>query len=365
MNSSLVGRGVRLSRLVAGVVLALVMVGVGVPQPGYASSRAHVSSAPVAVSFRLKAVAGSARYLIYTKLGVQADGRLTGRGGLFVLTSNGAARRLTTITTDDGSYSLTGNSLVYVEGQTLIVHWWNIVTGAHRQFVYHDDSSIHQRLGAYGAAPHGVLVGEDDSTHPHDQLLEVDRFDGKLHPLDAPFPNRLAYGLYDTGGQVVVFDLNNGSHDGAVKIVSFTKPGQARTLASSGLGPHLCPSATHYYVACQVTPNPSSKNLAPYSMHLLSTDGRRHASTTKGCASPYAGVLGHSAAWIVIAHQSCPAYHLWTLNINGKVHESTRTFTVAAPIAAFHQVVVDNRAKTSLDELSSANAKPRVLVHVK
>jgi hypothetical protein len=365
MSFSAVVRGARLSRVAVGVVLALALVMIGVPQPGIAASRAHVSSAPVAARFRLKPVAGSARYLIYTKLGVQANGRLTGRGGLFVLTSNGATRRLTTITTDDGSYSLAGHSLVYTEGQTLIVHWWNIVTGAHRQMVYYKNHPANDvEVGAYGAAPHGVLVGEDDPTHPHDQLLEVDRFDGKLRPLDAPFPKRHFYGLYDTGGQVVVFDLNNSSDDGAVKVVSFTKPGQAQRLASSGLGAHLCRSATHYYVACQVSPNSNAKNLAS-SMHLLGTDGRRHASTTKGCGSPYAGVLGESVAWIVIAHQSCPAYHLWTLNINGKVSESTRTFTVAAPIAAFHQVVVDNRAKTSLEELSSANAKPHILVHVK
>jgi hypothetical protein len=105
-------------------------------------------------------------------------------------------------------------------------------------------------------------------------------------------------------------------------------------------------------------------------MHLLSTAGKRGASTTRGCPSSDAAVLGHSAAWIVVP-SVCPAGHpkplghLWTLSINGTVRTSTRTYSQqVVPVAAFHHVVVANRSQHSLDELSSANAKPHVVAHV-
>jgi hypothetical protein len=238
------------------------------------------------------------------------------------------------------------------------VSWWNIVTGAHRQL-----DIRYKKIGVAGAAPHGLLVLKDNPAPPHNLILEADRFDGTLHPLDAPFPKLRVYGIADANGLVAVYHPANSSQDGAVKVVSFTKPGQARTLASSGLGAHVCPSVTRKYVACEVIPNQGSPNLQG-SMHLLSTDGRRSASTTKGCTSPYAAVLGNSAAWIVLSDQACPAYHLWTLNINGTVSTSTRTYAQMPPVAAFHEIVVATRSHQSLDELSSANAKPRVLVNL-
>jgi hypothetical protein len=361
MSVPLVARGLQVGRLLVAAVLAVAM-GVA-PLPGFAAGRERSSTPSAAATFRLRPEAGSGRYVIYTKFALQASGQYGGRGGLFVVTRNGVSRRLTTVTHGDNNYSLSGDSLIYETIQTGAVHWWNVATGAHRQFVFHDDASIDERLGPLGAAPHGVLMGEIDSNHPHEMILEVDRLDGRLHPLAAPFPNRRFYGVTDGNGRVVVSDLNVGPHDGAVKLVSFTRPGHVRTLAGSGLGAHFCPSVTSDFVVCQVAPGSDPTN-PPASMHLLGTGGRPNASTTKGCPSAFAAVLGDSAAWVVPPNEDCAAGHLWTLNINGKVSRSARVYALIAPVAAFHSVVVTTRSRHSLDELSSANAKPHVLVHV-
>jgi hypothetical protein len=70
-------------------------------------------------------------------------------------------------------------------------------------------------------------------------------------------------------------------------------------------------------------------------------------------------VLGDSAAWVVGPDpgETCATRHLWTLNIDGTVSRSTRTYAGITPIAAFHQIVVASRSQHSLDELSSANEK--------
>lgn len=277
------------------------------------------------------------------------------------MTRDGQTRRLGAVRRGVFEFSLAGQSLVY-QAQTHGAHpgadavWRNIVTGAHREFNFDSEG-----YGVAGAAPHGILVLTGASTPQPHSVLSVFHPDGAVDELDAPFPKRQFFGVSDESRRVVVYDHDTDEHNAAVKVVRFDRPGQAHELETSVYGAHMCTGVTQNYVACQVIPN----RVAPTSMYLFSIHGRHQASTTKGCPSTEPGVLAHRATWIVTGRQDCPAGHLWTLNIDGSVSHSARTYAARMPISAFHHIVVASRSKHSLDELSSATAKPRVLIHVR
>jgi hypothetical protein len=300
--------------------------------------------------YRVIAVAGSSKYLVYTKFPINpVTGRRESMGEVEVMTRSGVSRALGQITSHTAGWSLSGSTLfdVTLSRPQSVVHLWNVRTGHQTAVTALSDAS------GIAAAPHGYLVKETATGGSHAQPLGLATADGSLTQLGDPYPHGASYQV-TVGPTSYVTWVDQVGTTAAIKTATFTSPHTIHTLVPRGDHASLCGPPTTRYVACWFSPN---GNGAP-NLRLYSLGGTLIARTSIAVnrnAAP--AVLTRTALWI-----GGSVHYLYQLGPNGHVTKSKRTYSNVPPIQALHEVVVSTHPRTALIGLTGATAKPRTLV---
>lgn len=332
-------------RGVVGVATGCLVVALCAPlSVGVAHGDSRVAGA-AAPRYHLYPVAGTNRFLAYTKFRV-VDGRRAATGGLYVLNAAGRSRRLGSVTSRDIEFSMSG-PMIYAVPQTADGPFvlWNAAAGTHR--------TLHSPYfyGPITAAPHGYIAVSRPTPGP--ASISVISTTGEITALGTPFPKHYYdFGVTVSSTTFVVF--KNGATLGGIKVGRFSEPGHFHTVLGPAreAGAADCGAPSARYVACGGFDGALLRLFKLSAGQVAATS--KHACWSGGGAPPAA--LGASMVWV-----GCSS-RLWQLDTHGRLRGSRKTFPNAFPIIALHQVVLDNHSRSKLLGLTSATAKPRVLV---
>jgi hypothetical protein len=300
-------------------------------------------------TYRVTAVAGSSRFLVYTRYRLKG-GKPSRRGSVLVVNRFGRVRRLGAITDLDQSFSLSGTN-VFTDTDTgtgATVTLWNAATGAE-----------HHLKQLYGktpeaAAPTGYLAQQTLGSDP--TRLFVVSVAGNSRSLGSPFPDGQTF-FTQTGSTWLVAYEGDAEQKGGIRAERFSKPSRVHILLPStgDPGQATCGVPTAKYLACWV-------DVGANNLELFRLDGGAVAGTSVPC-DPSGDVLtptakGPNAVWL-----PCTApRHLFELSLKGTVTSSRAVFANVPPVHALHEIVVSNPSRTALIGLPTATSKLRAIV---
>jgi hypothetical protein len=307
-------------------------------------------------AYELRPVAGSARYLVYTKMPPDViDGRtITTYGGLFVLSRNGVTRRIATINSNTTYFSLSGTMLIYIKApdknHLAELRWEDLKTGKSGHLRHYDH--------VLTAAPDGWVTYRANGSDP---AVYYDRsVDGPARSLGSPFHDVNARSSFSGSHNLVSYSVTSEEFaNGRLRVMSFRHPGVWRTLIKrlpdAYDEEYNCTDVTAKYVACMT---PTDRNDGS-ELRLMPVDGSAQSITTEGCAGAgyYATVMHDSLVW-----PGCGG-RFTVLRPDGLLKVSKHRYGWMEP--AFGQVVVTSLDAQRLLLVSSAHGAPEVLVRTK
>jgi hypothetical protein len=310
-------------------------------------------SAAVPAHYRLTALAGSSKFFVYSKFGVYADGRRAHSGALFVKQLHGKSHRIAMITSAFGNFSIDRSMLVYGQGEgpntaTQHVYWRSLSTGAHGSFV--------SPVGAF-AAPNGWVTAQQSAGPSSAYVLSLHTTTGRTTRLGSPDPAGSTIDISVGGDTLVVYEpFPDSGSNGAVKWMSFSRPGKFHQLISTPQGDSsICRSVTSKYIACNYSDNTADTN------RLYTVTGKLVVSTAKDCTNGPPAVVGDSIMWVTVLGGSCPVGRTTFLSPTGKVSFAKGNNLIGIPVSAFGKIVIASRSPRKLVLVSSATQR-RVFV---
>jgi hypothetical protein len=334
---------------IAGPLFALLIGALAVVLPARAAGGSLPSGGSTETThFRVLAVAGSPRYLIYTKFAlVPGPHHLAARGGLYVINRAGVEQRFGDVRRSAGSFSLSGSMLYFHDSRANSakpVNLWNLRTGRKR---------AEASEAAIAAAPDGFIEGVRSSTKPHPIILKVVSVNGAVTRLGDPFPAGQQYVLNVGSTSYVASSARSFQHNGIIT-GRFATPHHTRVLLQPGSADAVCGDPSSAYVACLVS------GTTPAIMRLYSLHGgiKAHAPVCRTGIPTAPAALGKSIIFLGCGR------HLVQRAIGRGIETSKRTFLHRAPVQALGEIVLSSHSRTKLFAMSSATAKPKTLVSV-
>jgi hypothetical protein len=322
---------------------------------------------------RLEVLAGSPKYLVYLKYPGKRPFPSFGniRRPVYVLGRSGPPQRLAAIA-PDSSVSIAGSMVIAVRNgdDANLLRWWNLRTRQHGSVRYSIRGSV--ILDPVAATPTGWVLSKwpvlSAPPDPHRTTeLESVVAGGSTTDLGVPYPDGSSFDVVDgadgslaSAGCRAVDTTCSAVFDGAVKWLAYTDPTNATTLLGTSTDRRIaCGAPLNGLAACATR---RLHDAGSSTMRLMPTDGSTPVTTKQQCPFARPAILGRSAAWIVLAHQGCPAGHLVVLSMNGSSRVSTRTFSRQAVFSALGRIIVRSTSGRMLESLSGVDAVPEVLV---
>ena len=304
---------------------------------------AHVHGATPQTGERVKAVAGSSRFLVYIKYAV-TNGRHATTARLYERTAQGAQRKLGVVPFNN-VYSLAGR---YLSDPGIQV--WNLKTGQEHH------RTAPPRTDWIAAAPHGYTVAKLPPRGAGVRGLETVSMAGKVRSLGDPFPHAAYAVAVNTHRYVAYAPYGQGRPWGA-RTATFAHPHHLTTLIGNS-GPTSTPDTycgipNRNYVACDTDSH-------RYRLQMYDLGGKlvAHTGNYDGLYGAAPAVLAGSTYWLTQA----PQQRLRQLTTAGQLTQSKRRFATSGPVRAFHRIIVGAPGKTALLAVTSARSAPVVLV---
>jgi hypothetical protein len=304
---------------------------------------ANVESAGAAASHRyISVIAGNPHYLVYV------PSTRSGSLGPFlhVMRKNGAASTLGRTAPHRGDsldFSLVASSFTAAPGSTAgktnphVVFWWNLAKQT--------KGKIDLAVGDLwvGSAPGGFIYESVDVTHPGSSTYYRERVaDRTSTRLTTPYPGRLAEVLPGPTG--IVGEKTVGAGSARLSFLSYNGK-HAVQLRSPSI------------------PADDLEFPAMSSDYVTFVNGGDDGETHQGVLVPLDGsksfVVGHTAYPLGL-RVAYGLRHPSFQSVAGKVTTSRMKGEVVA--AAFGTAIVTNHARTELESIAGASAKPKILL---
>jgi hypothetical protein len=339
-------------------VLAAVLL---IAATGTDQVRATTSPASHPVQVRIRALAGSNKYLVFSRFTVQASGQEAKYGDLYVMDRSGRTRKLGHTERNHApiDYPTLSGNIVY-DARYDADHFalFNLRTGTRKVFV----DAFANRTYPIAAAPGGYLAIAQ--TGSSDAVISVS-WSGRVTKRGGPFDDCRDVDL-ETGPTAFIaegagddpFESGCDVNDNGVTVQRFDAPGKYRTLgppnADIGCGP----------------PGPKDVMCADGNgdctvLHYRLTGrliSRFTVASLNDCpASGFVTQRGHSF-WLNSDPGSGTHGNLYELSGHTLTHSRSEYSDNAGPVPAFGKIVVTTPGGRHLVELASAHGTPHRLI---